>query len=886
MSFRSLVLILALFAAAALSAQEGAITGTITDKNFGAPLPGALVNVQGTRVFSQTDSTGTFRLTGVPAGHRTIDVTFLGFRSDRFEIDVVDGSTVQHDVVLELDRVSDSITVSAEPLLEGQAKALNQQKNALNVKSIVAADQIGKFPDSNSAEATQRIPGVSIERDQGEGRYVLIRGTESRLNSMMLNGDRIPAPEGEIRSVALDVVPADVLQSIEVSKTLTPDMDADAIGGAVNLVTKSTSARPVTTVSLGAGWNDISDDSLRNASATFGRRISDRAGFLAGVSFFETDRGSESFEAVWDDDALDELESRHYTVGRERIGGLLNGDLQLSDSTALWLRGSFNQFDDQEFRRRVRYRISDTRIERELKDRFESQQILSASAGGTSLFGGRFELDYRGSWLYAEEDEPRRWDTTFVQKKIVFAPSASDPSNLQAHPSGEDVTKFVLDEIASDDNHVDEQDVVLAANLSMPFSWSPDNGGRVKFGAKFRGKEKTRNQSTTLYAPDDDLFLTDLADDAFGTQPVLGGRYVTGVHVSPEKARELVRSGQLEAEVDHEADLGDFDANEDILAAYAMTELFAGAKLAISGGLRYERTELDYTGYEILFDEEGDFVSMNALPGAKSYGELLPMLNVRYAITDNDNVRAAVTRSLARPNYFQLAPYELVLEEDLEIQRGNADLDVTMAWNADLLYERYLPSVGFFSAGVFWKSLENYVYPFRYDEVRNGEEYEVTQPLNGDTAKLRGVEVAYQNRFRSLPAPFDGFGMYANYTWTGSSAAFPDRTGDSTLPGQASQVGNVALTWERNAFTARLAANFHGKYIAEVGEDDASDVYVDDHTQLDFSASYALRNNLSINLELLNLTDEPLRRYVGSSNRPLQEEYYSWWGTLGVKWSL
>ncbi|MGN6187183.1 MAG: TonB-dependent receptor [Thermoanaerobaculia bacterium] len=885
MSFRSLVSLFALLFATALVAQEGAITGTVTDKNFGAALPGALVSVQGTRVFAQTDSTGTYRITGVPAGSRTVDITFLGFRSERFDIDVVAGSTVAHDVVLTIDRLSDAITVSADPLLEGQAKALNQQKNAMNVKSIVAADQIGKFPDSNSAEATQRIPGVSVERDQGEGRYVLIRGTESRLNSMMLNGDRIPSPEGEIRAVALDVVPADVLQSIEVSKTLTPDMDADAIGGVVNLVTKSAGARPITTVSLGAGWNDISEDTLRNASATLGRRINDRVGFLAGVSWFETDRGSENFEAAWDDDALDELETRHYSVGRKRVGALLNADLQVSDATALWVRGSFNQFDDQEFRRRVRYRISDTRIERQLKDRFESQKIMNASIGGTSLFDGRFEFDYRGAWLYAEEDEPRAWETTFVQKKIGFAPSDSNPSNLQPNPSGEDISKFVLDEIAQDDNHVDENDLVFAANLSMPFSMTPENGGRVKFGTKFRGKNKTRNQTTTVFSPEDDIFLSSLADRSFGTHMVLG-RYDSGTHVSPSLARELTRSGQLESELDPEADLGDFDANEDIYAVYAMGEWFAGAKLAISAGARYERTELDYTGYEIVFGDEGDFAAKNPLRGSKSYGELLPMINVRYSATDNDNFRAAITRSLARPNYFQLAPYELVLEEDLEIERGNSNLDVTTAWNADLMYERYLPSVGFLSAGVFWKSLENYVYPFRYNEVRNGDEYEVLQPLNGDSAKLHGVEVAYQNRFRSPPALFDGLGMYANYTWTDSKADFPDRDSESTLPGQASRVGNVALTWERNAFTARIAANFYGKYISEVGEDAASDIYVDDHTQLDFSASYSLRSNLSINLELLNLTDEPFRRCIGSSDRPVQEEYYSWWGTLGVKWSL
>ena len=156
--------------------------------------------------------------------------------------------------------VREEVTVSATPIQEGQARALNRQRTAPNIVNVISSDQIGQFPDSNAAEATQRIPGVTIERDQGEGRYVAVRGTEPRLNSMMINGERIPSPEGDIRAVAIDVVPTDLLESIEVTKALTPDMDADAIGGAVNLITRGAPSRPVVFGTIAGGYNSLMRD--------------------------------------------------------------------------------------------------------------------------------------------------------------------------------------------------------------------------------------------------------------------------------------------------------------------------------------------------------------------------------------------------------------------------------------------------------------------------------------------------------------------------------------------------------------------------------------------------------------------------------------------------
>jgi TonB-dependent receptor len=883
-----LAVIVCLLVAATATAGGGVVSGRVVD-DVGNPLPGAEVGARGTQLRTLTAADGSFRLAEVPEGGQTIEVLYLGFDPGIAAVEVRAASVSTVTVTMKPLAFAETVTVKAEPYLEGQAKALNMQMNALSIVNVVASDFIGSFPDANSAEATQRIPGISIERDQGEGRYVLIRGTEARLNSMMVNGERLPSPEGDIRNVALDVIPSDLLEAIQVSKALTADMDADAIGGTVNLITKEAPLEPRLTAAVGYGYNEISEDSLASANASYGSRFADGAfGLILGASYLNTDRGSENFEVAYDDGELDELELRHYTLNRERIGisGTLDGNL--GERTQLKLSGMFNQFDDQEYRRRVRNQVADERMEREIKDRFESQEISSVRGSLTHLFGGGAQLDAAVVYSYAEEDEPNARYTTFRQKGVEFAPNVSedeiDPDNIQAFPVNEDIAKYKLEDVSVEDNITKDEDVVAALNLSVPLSSTADFGTLLRFGAKARAKDKSRDASTMVYEAEDDLYMTDYLDPDFAGVPLIDGRYETGPFFTTDTDSQILGRPDVEGEPDYEADLSDYDASEDVVAGYVMAEVYLGDRVTLVPGVRYEETSIDYAGKELVYDEDGDFAGVAPTKGDSSYGVALPSVHLRYRLGDTTNLRAAVTRSMARPNYYDLVPYRLVLEEEREILRGNSQLDPTLAWNADLMVERFLPGLGVVSAGVFYKDLSDYVYVFQSEEERDGETYDVEQPRNGEAATLWGVELAYQNRFRSLPAPFDGLGMLLNYTYTDSEAVFPEREGEkATLPGQSEHVGNFALSYEKGRFSGQVSLNFHGKYISEVGGDAAEDVYYDDHYQVDLSASVLLGESLRLVLELNNLTDEPLRYYEGSSNRPIQEEYYSWWGTLGVR---
>lgn len=865
---------------------DGVVSGLVADSRVGNGLPGAQVRLVGTSFEAVTDRRGFYRIAGVPAGEYTAAATYLGFDDGSATVSLAAGSTATANIRLRLTGFAEEVTVTA-PLLQGQAKALSQQQNANNILNVVSADQIGAFPDSNAAEAVQRVPGVSIERDQGEGRYVLIRGTEARLNSMLINGERIPSPEGDIRSVALDVVPADLLQSIEVSKSLTPDMDADAIGGAVNLVTGQAPESPRAFLSAAAGYNDVSDDTLGRLTGSFARRFSEnKVGLVLAGSYFKTDRGSENFEAEYDDGDLDTLEYRHYTVTRERLG--LNGalDFRLGGGGLFYLRGIYNDYSDQEYRRAKTNAVGDGEIDRELKDRLETQTIASFSAGGAQpLGGGLWSLDYTASWSYASEDEPDAQYTLFRQEDVLFdpnvAPGRIDPDDIQANALNEDFALSIFDEGVVEDNFTSDRDLVGGFNLKRVFA-SGSRNGILKFGGKYRDKRKERDNGTTLFESDDDLFLPDFADPGFApSTSIIDGRYVMGPFVDPARARSGL-PGLGSGERDPEADLADFDAREKLAAGFVMAEVNLSPNLMILPGLRYEHTDIDYTGYEVLFDEDGDYRSTEPVTGAKSYGNWLPHLHLRYRTAEGrGNLRAAVTRTLARPNYFDLVPYQLILEEDGEIERGNPALESTRSWNFDLLYEHFLPSVGVVSAGVFHKRLDDYIYFFTFEEDRGGSDFDVIQPLNGEKATLTGVELALQTKIGM------GFGFLGNYTWTESEAEFPGREGSpASLPGQSKHVGNAALTFETAGFSSRLAVNLHGKYISEVGGSEAEDVFYDDHVQLDVAASYRFSKGIRLFVEVNNLTNEPLRYYEGSSDRPIQEEYYKWWGTVGFKWDF
>jgi TonB-dependent receptor len=601
----------------------------------------------------------------------------------------------------------------------------------------------------------------------------------------------------------------------------------------------------------------------------------------------QTDRGSENFEVEYDDGNLGLLELRDYNLTRRRWGFNPALDYRLGNGSELFLRGIFNKFNDDEFRRRIISIVEDGEMERNVRDRYESQIVTSLVAGGRHYLGSSWQMDYRFSFSYAHENEPRAIESVFVQEDVEFDPNVTpdsiDPENIQANPVNEDANSFELNEISSDDNFTRDREVAFGINLSAPLPLGAGPSARLRLGGKYRDRTKDRSNSTLVFESPDALPLTSVQDTRYAPPSTfIDGRYAfRGPFMAPGTARQLIGNGTLDVAADPEAELANFDAAERVGAFYLMSEVNLGSRFQVIPGFRVEHTSMDYGANSVLFDAGGDFVGVSPLRSERNYTHVLPSINARYRLGENTNLRAAFTRSIARPNFVDLVPSELVNEEDEEIERGNPDLRPTNAWNFDLLAEHYFRSVGVFSAGFFYKRLEDNIFLRRFDEDRNGVTFEVSQPFNGDRARLFGLEVALQNQFRFFPSPLDGLGLYNNYTYIDPEANLPGRSG--LLPGQVKHTGNLALFYEKYGFSGRVSMNWNGRYIEELTDDPLADVYFDRHFQLDLSASQRLTNHLRLFGEVLNLTNEPLRRYAGFADRPLQREYYKWWATFGIK---
>jgi TonB-dependent receptor len=668
-------------------------------------------------------------------------------------------------------------------------------------------------------------------------------------------------------------------------------MDGDSIGGSVNLVMKQATSKTRLLFSVGSGYNELIGSSSQ-PNATFaigGRTAAGKIGLMVGGSYLKSSRGSDDFEPAYTTDGyLASNGLRDYQVTRERFGLNLALDGRVGSNTTLYLKAIGNRFEDQEYRQALNEKVTSARLERQLKDRLETQHIVSVAGRAQHAFSSGATLEIRASTAYGDEGEPNHQDTTFRQSKVLFAPNVTptsiDPDNIQANPLNEDITKYSLNSAVITDGLTRDRDVVGSADYRMPLSAGARGASFLKFGAKYRAKHKFYDVSITNYSSATSIAIVPYLDA--GTQiGIYDGRYPMGSPINASAARGIISQFNLVGVPDHvKADPANFDAHEDVAAGYGMAELYLGAKTTLVPGLRYESTLVDYTGNKVQLDTSGSWVSTSPVTGGSTSGVLMPMVHLRHALDAATYIRAAFTRTLARPDYADLVPRETVSTQNLTVSQGNPDLRATTSWNYDLMYEHYFRSVGIVSAGLFAKQITDYIYPFVTTVPLYGDSYRVTQPKNGDNASLYGMEFALQNQLRFLPGPLAGIGLYANYTYTSSSAKFLGREGETgTLPGQAKHVGNLSVWYERYGFSGRVAYNYHGTFVDGVGETAAGDIYYDAHGQLDLSFSQQLFGRVRVFADFMNLTNAPLRYYQATWDRPTQNETYHWWAMFGVK---
>ncbi|MGY4825221.1 TonB-dependent receptor [Stutzerimonas chloritidismutans] len=774
-------------------------------------------------------------------------------------------------------------------------EALKDQRNSDSVKSVVHADGIGQLPDDNAAEALQRIPGISVERDQGEGRFVSVRGIAPDLNSVTINGTLVPSPESDRRAVALDVLPSELVQSLSVVKTLTPDMDANSLGGTIEV--QSLSAFDHDGLFYSLSGEGSYDDNVDKTSPKFSGAISDRFslgdgvdnfGVAAAVSWQERDFGSDNVETggKWDfaDDGarLEELEQRDYEITRERTGFGLNFDYKPDDVSSYYLRTLYSRFKDTETRNAAGVAFEDSQLPggtgdaegwRELKSREDTQTVQSYVFGGERMMG-LWTLSGQAGYSQSRERNPGGIASATFEGDFADAGfSSSRKPRLTIDSSYYDPASFELDEVEWEKSDTRDREKNIRLDLAREYDIQ-GYAAQAKFGGKLSRRHKDNDNEVWKYDDFDDLTLADFQG---GNVDYALGRFGPGISAS---AIEGAIGGLDASEFydEEESRINDFDMHEDINAAYLMNTVDID-RWRVIAGLRYEGTRFRAKGTGLRDDQ------FESISSSSRYDHWLPGLHLRYQLTDDTMIRAAWTNSVVRPTFGQLAPGFVIEGNDAEF--GNPDLKPLESINYDLGIEHYMGRVGVMSAYLFYKDIDNFIY--NTDLAGTGQWAAFDEALsyqNGSSAKLYGLELAYSQKLDWLPAPWNGLLLGANATFSQSDADIEGQGMQRSidLPNHSDTVGNLMLGWENDRLNLRLAANYKSDYLYEVAgiDDEAHDLYVDDQLFVDFKAGYFITPSLQLTFEALNLTDESYYVYSGRRAYNAQYEEYGPTYKLGL----
>lgn len=925
------VLLLSAAVMVCVSAGATVLKGNVSDEASHAMLPGASVHVEGTDITVNADRSGTFIVPNLQAGQYHIRIEYVGYEPSVQSIYVGNSGVATVGVQLALESKIETVVITGER--QAERIALQTKKVSDNFIDALSANDVGKLPDQNVAEAVRRMPGISVANDQGEGRYVIIRGVSPDLANVTINGVTAPAPEPDGRQVKLDDIPSSLISSLQVIKTLTPDLDANAIAGAVNINTLSAFDRPDPFAygRVSMGHYQLNDKTPYDGDLTVGRVFGegDQYGLVLSGNYSRRDIESENFGSGGPDwnsyngySVPSTFQIRDYNLVRKRSGVVANFDWHVNETTKLFLRTTYSTYSDEETRDRFTVTLptsassyskqtDDTgsftggTANRYVRSRTESDHTLDTSFGGSTLLGPG-ELTVEGGYAHAVKTDPRRNEYIFKASKITGTYDLSDflymvtPSSTAYNASS-----FAINKIQLGHRKAVEDLYQAHTDYLIPLALLGDEDDSIKIGFKYTGRQKTNDETTITLKPTSSTMTLANVVTSSGKATIYDGRYTFGPRVSYDAAKAYVLAAHGTLDCDSSTAGGfkcdtatsisdsvaaDYDISEDIIAGYAMATLKFGG-LTLIPGVRVEATNGTYKGKSYTsastFDEGFDLVSK------RSYTDVFPGLNARYDVSDALALRAAVTTAIGRPNYQDLAPYIVVDTSTPEVTEGNADLKALHATNLDGAIEYYLPHQGLISFDAFYKHIKNPIYTQSLTGVTGtfaGQSLTaatVTKPLNADEAELRGFELVAQMQFDFLPSPLDGFGVNTSFTYVDSAAkGLTDRDGHLPMFDQSKNVASLQLLYEKYGFAARLAYSYRSKFLDTVGSEKMTDVYEEAHGQLDARLSYQLTEVTNIFLEGANLTDAPWRRYIGMSSQVYENEHYGWSLNGGVQFKL
>lgn len=809
---------------------------------------------------------------------------------------------------------------------KGEVEAVRAKREAFIVSDLIVSDDIGRLPDQNTAAALRRIPGISVQEDQNEPRFPSIRGLPPTYNRTQINGAIVATGDnGGSRTVPLDTVPANFAQRLEVYKTVTPEMDPNAVGGVINIVTRSAFDGDGSFLTATAAYTGI-----EQSKDIADERISWRAGVQAGTRFgpegqfgvvgqfnysvrnydiTQFENATPSFREYTAAGAPVDLGSAAgndipvpvqerlflYNNVRERIGGALTLEWEASPQLYMRLFGTYNRFKDNETRDENRLeQVGNITNQTATTGTFASaRNVINLNLPITTQeiwnvqYNARFEaseqlrVDVDAIYSGAKGQEVGRSETFRSASSAAFAfdYDTSDfffeftprtPASL-ANPA---LHPFLN---RNESLNTTTQDI-YEGRINLTYDWAiGDTEIELKAGGIFRRTDHLRDQNQTTYTLNAGSGVTYTLANAFVRKPldVIGGK-TFDLAIDRDAALAFFNANRSAfIGVDNNV-TGDFTVTEDVYGGFVQAKAMLG-DLEVLGGVRYERTDVSSTSVRVA----GNVITPSAVDGG--FDNILPSLHLRWNAAENLVLRAAWTNTIGRANFGDVTAREtlnIVTGTLPSLSRGNPDLQPRKALGLDFSAEYYTNNDGLISLGVFYKDIKDEIFSLNSIETldlglgRGPEQVDVSQPTNAQSATIFGIEAAVQQSLTFLPKPFDGLGVNVNATFIDSNldvltTAGPRRLGFFLQPRWAY---NATVFYENGPVEARLAYNYTGAFLETINQTiPGADQFWKWRGTLDAQIRIRVTSNIDLFIEGENLTDSRRIELTGPNRDLLQE---------------
>ncbi len=797
-----------------INAQTGSIRGTLLEQGGELTLIGASIYLKDDiNIGTISDINGTYLLQGIPIGDQLIVYSYTGFEKIEKIVSIKEGQTEIVDLILTPEGIiGDEITVTAQAL--GQSRAIKEQLNSDAVANIVSADKIQELPDINAAEAISRLPGIAINRSGGEGQKVVIRGMAPKFAAITVNGIRMPSNSGTDRSVDLSLISPELLDGIEVFKSPLPDMDAEAVGGTVNLKLKKAPKEFKLTSKLLGGYNDLNND-FRDYKGVFQvskRVFNNKLGVVAQGSVERFNRGGDFLNNGWRQGPTDTITDVTQIYGnrlrfedRLQIRKRQNASLALDYVTGT---NSFSFFGLYSNTSQKRNSMQENYLPNEPAITFVGTEIetqlalLSLMLQGEHLIG-KSTIDWTISNSGTRGQTPYNFEMLFENTMQVFEPDL----NKNGHPrtyygsATPDFDNTYLRTSNFETTETTERTNTYVLNYKLPFKFSSRLKGYFKTGGKFINISRTRREDLlsedfyylggeigrdAIAASSRNLILLPDNSDLISINSFVNSD--NNLNFNNEENENIGIKISLDSDLmrkwyedqkdllneNREVIVNNYTVNENLTAAYAMFKFEIGQKISIIPGVRYEYSNNEYqSGISSLNGRYGMNGIFKDTTTFQNYGEILPHLHFKYQVLEWLDIRASYATTMARPDFNFITPRSQINDNSLIIITGNPNLRHAKAINYDLFFSAYKSKFGLLSAGVFYKTIENISYPWvtnLFDQETadqfgwpNNKGYELRTFINSGQSTVHGFEIDLQTNLRFLPKIFHGFVVNVNY---------------------------------------------------------------------------------------------------------------------------